>query len=496
MSNAPDDPSRRLGRSPFRAIGLLLFLYFVTRLVSLGSLPAFLDEAVHIQWADRLWSEGRVAKPVSAGRLLAVGAYGVALPFEDRLLAARALAVVVGAGTLLCLVALARRLFGDRAAWMAGGLYILSPFALVYDRLALSDGFLSAAIALLMLAACDLAARPQGWLHWFAAVAIPVAVLSKVSAVFFLATFPLGLLFLCREPGRVLRPGVVSLIVGLAAASPMLLAFASTGREIAAQHIADPVSSDGAAVAATLADMGGWVLGYFTPPSLIAAVLALLALRDRRAAWLALSAILPFVLFALFSEPWSARYVLPALPPFLLLLAGGLEALASRLARSAVAALALVLLASVSAVGFDARLLTNPAQAPFPEDDRRQLVTGWPSGYGIRELGARLLREAASGPIVVYVDARATRNVTSGLELIVGRSRSIRLVEADLASPDVVVALRRDAIAGASYAVVGPRAESFDFRASIADATGTAERVEVFERPGGEWAATLFRVRF
>ena len=32
----------------------------------------------------------------------------------------------------------------------------------------------------------------------------------------------------------------------------------------------------------------------------------------------------------------------------------------------------------------------KPTAAPFPEDDRRQLVTGWPSGYGVRELGARL----------------------------------------------------------------------------------------------------------
>lgn len=496
MSNAPDDVSRRLGRSPFGAIGLLLFAYFATRLVSLGALPAFLDEAVHIQWAERLWSEGRIAKPVSAGRLLAVAAYGLAVPFEDRLLAARAVSMVIGAVTLLCVVALGRRLFGDRAAWIAGGLYILSPFALVYDRLALSDGFLSAAIALLMLAARDLALRPPRRLHLLTVVAIPLAVLSKVSAFLFLPTWIAGLVLLSRDLRAAIRPAALSLIAGLVVAAPMLVGFLRTGREIAAQHIADPVSGDGSALAATLSDMGGWVAAYFTVPALAAAVLALAALRDRRAVWLALSVVLPFALFSVFSEPWSARYILPTLPPFLLLIAGGIDAVASRAPRPAIASAALTLLAAASGLAFDARLLVSPAAAPFPEDDRRQFVTGWPSGYGVRELAARLLDASKTEPVTVYVEARTTRNVTAGLDLLVGRAPRIRLVEADLAAPATLAALRRDAANKAVHVVVGPRSDSVDFRALVASESGVAERVEVFERPGGEWAATLFRVRF
>ena len=85
MSNAPDPVSRREGRSPILAIGLFLVLYLVTRTLSLDALPIFLDEAVHLQWAERLFSEGRILRPVGSGRLLAVATYGLALPFEDRL---------------------------------------------------------------------------------------------------------------------------------------------------------------------------------------------------------------------------------------------------------------------------------------------------------------------------------------------------------------------------------------------------------------------------
>ena len=152
MSNAPLSPSRREGRSPFLAIGLLLLLYFVIRIPSLGVLPIFLDEAVHIQWAERLYGEGRILRPVGAGRLLAVAAYGLSLPFEDRLWVSRLIATLAGATTLVFTLLLSRRLFGERAGVIAGGLYVLSPFALTYDRLALSDGFLAASIAGVMFA--------------------------------------------------------------------------------------------------------------------------------------------------------------------------------------------------------------------------------------------------------------------------------------------------------------------------------------------------------
>ncbi|MEO8500461.1 MAG: hypothetical protein ABI565_06065, partial [Vicinamibacteria bacterium] len=137
MMNAPERPSWREGRSPFWVVGLLLALYLATRILSLNALPIFLDEAVHLQWAERLFSEGRILRPVGSGRLLAVAAYGLALPFEDRLWVARLIATVAGAFSLVFTILLSRRLFSGRAAAISGALYVLSPFALTYDRLAL-----------------------------------------------------------------------------------------------------------------------------------------------------------------------------------------------------------------------------------------------------------------------------------------------------------------------------------------------------------------------
>ena len=495
MSNAPDSSYRREGRSPLVAIGLFLVLYFLTRLCSLAALPIFLDEAVHLQWAERLFGEGRILRPVGSGRLLAVAAYGLALPFEDRLWAARLIATLVGALTLVFTMVLAHRLFGSRASAVAGALYLFSPFALVYDRLALSDGFLAAGIAGLMLATWKLADQPETWApRMMAAALIALAIVSKVSALLFFLTVPVGILALARDRPRALRSAALAGAIGLACASPMLWYFARNSGEIASQHVVDPTVS-GSTIVATLLDMREWVVSYFTVPALLLAIASMAVLRDGRAFWLAGSVVLPFALFALFSQPWSARYVLPTLPPFLLLLSGGIEGLASRLKPSGrgMAAVALTLLAVLPGLPLARDLLTNPEQAPFPGDDRRQFVTGWPAGYGVRELAARLEREARSGELTVYVDAGGTRTVPTGLGVLLAKEPGLRLVEGDFGTESFRAAMAQQVSRGRVFAVFGPRSPGLDFKVEMAGAV-EVERLDVYQRPGGEWAATLFRL--
>lgn len=495
MSTAPDPLSRREGRSPFRAIGLFLALYFLSRLASLSALPIFLDEAVHLQWAERLYSEGRILRPIGAGRLLAVIAYGLALPFEDRLFAARLLAVVAGAFTLTGVVLMAHRLFGALAARVAGFLYLVSPFALTYDRLALSDGFLSAFVTGLVLTTLAIVDRPASWSPRIRfGVLLALAVVSKVSALLFFLALPLGVLALSGERRAALASMVKGALMGAIGAAPMLWFFAANSGEIAAQHVADP-STAGTILMATLRDMSGWALSYFTVPVLLFAALSVALLRDGRALWLAGSVLLPIILFALLSQPWSARYILPTLPPLIILLAGGFVRVAERLApaRPAAPAFVLAALISVQALAFDRHLLVDPARAPFPADDRHQLVSGWPAGYGVREIAERLRREAATGPVTAHVDTGGTRTLPTSLAILLKGAPSVRLVEGDLGSPGFREAMVVEARKGRAFAILGPRASALEFAAAVEGAV--AQRMEVYTRPGGEWAATLFEIQ-
>jgi hypothetical protein len=495
VSSAPDSLSRRAGRSPAWAIGLFLVLYFLTRGPSLGVLPVFLDEAVHLQWAERLLGEGRILRPVGSGRLLAVAAYGLALPFEDRLQAARLIASLAGAFTLVVAMVIARRLFGPRASAITGVLYIVSPFALVYDRLALSDGFLAACLAGVMLCVTMLAERPETPAVRLAAAAfIVLAILSKVSALLFLLTVPIGVLALSARRSAAFRSAALAGAAGLALALPMLWFFARNSGEISSQHFLDP-SVAGSVIGNTVRDMCGWMVSYFTPPALILAVASVALLRDGRAVWLGASVFLPFVLFALVSQPWSARYVLPTLVPFLILVAGGIDRMASlgpaRFAGPA--AFALTLFAAVSGLSFDRDLLTDPSRAPFPEDDRRQLITGWPSGYGVQELSSRLRQEAAAGDLTAWIDTGGTRTLPTSLSMLLGRHPAIRLVEGDLGSETVRARMVEQAGARRVFAILGPRPQDLDLKVLMT--TATVDRLAVYQRPGGEWAGTLFRIR-
>lgn len=494
MSNAPDPGSRHEGPSRFAAMGIVLAVYFATRIGSLGTLPIFLDEAVHIQWAERLWEEGRILRPVGSGRLLAVATYGLALPFEDRLWVARLIAVMVGALTLAFTMLLSRRLFGTRAGLIAGGLYVSSPFALVYDRLALSDGFLAAAVAGVMFATRVLIDDPRRLRPWVGLVAAStLAIVSKVAALLFLPAVPMAALTLAKDRRSALAACALAMAATLVCASPMLWSFAANSGEIVAQHLADP-DLPGSTLMATLRDIAGWLHSYFGIPVLLAGAAAFACLRDGRALWLGSSFGFPLVLFALLSEPWSARYILPTLPPLLILIAGGIDAVSSRLntGRADVASLALALAISLQGLLFDIQLFKDPSSARFPADDRHQLVTGWPSGYGVREAALRLEKESEGGPALVFVDTGGTRTLSTSLAVLLARHPRLTLVEGDFATSAIREAVAAEALKGTVFAILGPRSPGLDFRSLMEGVP--VERVEVYERPGGEWAATLFRV--
>lgn len=490
-TDAPATASAHKGGSPWKVICLFLLAYLVTRLGSLNALPIFLDEAVHIQWAERLVNEGRLLRPVSAGRLLAVAVYALVLPFEDRLWTARALSSLAGAATLCFAMLLSNRLFGSRAAAVAGFLYLTSPFALVYDKLALSDGFLAASIAGLMWAFHALTQAPRSTV-WriLVALLVALAILSKVSALFFFGFIPCGVLALSDERRRLASLAATPVACGLIVASPMLWAFVRSGREIGAQHVVDPMNL-GAVLDSTLRDMGQWLVSYFTVPTLVMAAIALLFMRERRTLWLASAAIIPFVFFAAFSQPWSARYVLPALVPVLVLAAGGVAHVSNRAKPSIVpaATLTLALVAAAQAIPFSFALISDPASAPFPKDDRLQLVTGWPSGYGIREAAARLKVESANAPAIVFVDTGGTRTLPTSLAVLLSGDTAVRLIEGDFASAQVQAAMNESSRHARVLALLSPRPD-FDFKATMP----LANRLDVYQRPGGERVATLFEM--
>ena len=103
------------------------------------------------------------------------------------------------------------------------------------------------------------------------------------------------------------------------------------------------------------------------------------------------------------------------------------------------------------------------------------------------------LTDAGWAVHTVYVDTGGTRTVPTDLAVLLGRHPSIRLVEGDFGSADFRASMILELKTVRVFAILGPRPQGLDLASLIQGAS--VERVEVFQRPGGEWAATLFRLR-
>ena len=158
----------------------MVLCYLVSRFVGLTKLPIFNDEAIYIQWAVRVWRGDPFAALID-GKLLHVWLCSVIVPFASNpLWAARAVSIVGGAIASYACFHIGARLYSREAGFIAAGLYIICPFTLFYDRIALPDTFLSAFAALTLL--WSIAVEQDG--KWYDAfllgLAMAVAILCKI----------------------------------------------------------------------------------------------------------------------------------------------------------------------------------------------------------------------------------------------------------------------------------------------------------------------------
>ncbi|PYQ50165.1 MAG: hypothetical protein DMF78_16465, partial [Acidobacteria bacterium] len=172
------------------ALAALLSLYLATRLVALTSLPIFFDETGHIRWAIWISQGQKIEKPWQYGKGLPIFANALVFPWARHhyLWASRALTVAFGAGTLVGTVLLARRLGGRAAGDLAGLFYIACPYALFYDRLALTDPALGTFAVLLAVCSLDLAEKWRWRDRVASGLALALGVFSKaLGALLFFA---------------------------------------------------------------------------------------------------------------------------------------------------------------------------------------------------------------------------------------------------------------------------------------------------------------------
>jgi hypothetical protein len=373
-------------------LGLIL-LYWFTRLHELEALAFFLDEAAHADWARLIW-RGSPFDAASDGKLLNVFSIAILWPFNAVVWVSRASGVMAGILGLVCLLAFCTRRFSIRAAILSGLLYIFLPLSFFYDRMALADLFSAAgvAVALWATAGAFTTRQPFRQFIWLAlsGLALALTLFSKISNLVFLCIPATAVLLLPMGNWRrsATLAGSVYLALGIFFLPPVLIVKyvgqSDLGLDLLTRKttgtMADPV----------IITIAAQKLMAFAPfplwPIIVVGAVGGLWLGGRAGRWLACVLGLTLGAFILRSTAATteSRYFV-AYSPLMVSLAGiGLAALTQRWK--------FVWLAPGMAVMVSSGILfmwqgwTRPEALPLPEADHWQYISGWPSGYGFREI--------------------------------------------------------------------------------------------------------------
>lgn len=451
---------------------LLLAAFAASRLVGLTRLPAFVDENLHMSWAMYVAQGERLGQPWSHGRAVQVFANALVVPWagENTLWASRCLTVAFGALTLLAILALARRLYDEPTALVAGGLYVLCPMTLFYDRLVMADPVMSTFVALSLLASARAAQSGRVRDGLLAGPPAALAVLSKASGALLLFV-PLAAWLALSRP---LRRGLPALGAALAATASLvawpLWRFLEASRSMAERNVGGGAAGSVDRIARNLALVADWFPEWWTLPLVLltlGGVLVALVRRDRRGLYLAAVGLLPLAFLVVTATFWYPRYILYAAVPGVILAARGLVELvggaAPRLGLPAGGPHHALLgvataLALVPAVNTDLWLWTDPSRAPMPGLERLQFVDGWPSGYGVGETVQFVREELARRPegLTVVVNSRAHLTTRVALGVAFRRARALRFEDLPLERADVLPLLETWARERPTLVVVSP----------------------------------------
>lgn len=400
----------------------LLAAFLVTRLFHLGLLPMVSDEGTYVTWGVRAlyarsFDDWLASLEDGKQPLLAWLMPPLLALFQDRLIAGRLVSVLCGLANVALLSLLGRRLYGAAAGWIAAALYVVVPIALVHDRMALYDSLVTTTSLATLLAALAWADLPSGRRTTLLGLVMGAALLTKLSALFFVALVPLVVLFWNAASLR--RWWRLAQAFFLAAAIYSVLYLSPIVGNIEAGNFQRYSLTAGEVLRfpwdvwwKNVIFLWEAATTYLGGPLTLLAVLALawsLARDARRGSLVALWVLLPLLGFVLTAKIIYSRYVVFCFVAALLPVGAGLVAIARRRVtdrRWAAAAWALGLAAAVPGVLFAWQLLGDPLDAPWMNDsrfitDRFQYVESNYAGYGLREIVDSLRQRAATQPIVV-----------------------------------------------------------------------------------------------
>jgi 4-amino-4-deoxy-L-arabinose transferase-like glycosyltransferase len=425
-------------------MGGILLLYFVTRLYNILTLPIFTDEAIYVRWSQIAAGDAsfRFISLTDGKQPMLVWIAMLFLKFvHDPLLAGRLVSVLAGFFSLVGIFFLTKELFQKKAiAIIACLLYVLFPFSLVYDRLALYDSLVAAFIIWSLYFEILLVKRRRLDLAMILGIVIGFGMLTKTSNNFALILLPFSLLlFTFRSKKDRLRElaewglyaGVAFVIANAIYAILRLSPYYYVIEEknyVFIYPFKEWITHPFTYFVGNFTGMSSWLLSYATAPFLILVIASFLVGRKyyKEKLLLLVWFAVPFIALAFFGKVIYARYILFMSMPLLVLAAYSLYNMIIFTKKIWIQSLIVLVFTSMFIVT-DYFIITDFAKASIPNADKEQFFTGWASGQGVRETVAYLEEQAKHGKI--YVATQGTFGLMPyALEIYLKDNPNIKIV--------------------------------------------------------------------
>lgn len=392
------------------AIGIVI-LFFISRIILIGNFPIFTDEAIYVRWTqiaanDASWrfislTDGK--QPM----LVWIGMIFLKL-FNDPLVAVRMVSGFAGFATLIGLFLLSYELFRNRlVSFLTALIYVVYPFAVVYDRLALYDSIVAAFAIWAIYFSVLLVRRIRLDVALILGFILGGGMLTKTNANFSIMLLPITLLLFNFKDKKwkvnIIKWGLLALLAVLIAEvmynslrlSPFFHIIKEKNTIFVYYPLSIPISQNIELFIGNLKGLVGWLFTYLTPSLLILIIASFFSKNYLKEKLILLGYFsLPFLALALFGKAIFPRfiffmsvYLLPLAAYGLYLITGYINKFMKErkmnmpyLITGAVVLLFLIYPAKVS-IDF----IFNPAKANIADADKRQYITEWPAGYGVKE---------------------------------------------------------------------------------------------------------------
>jgi len=414
-------------------------LYFLSRLTRLDGFPIFSDEGIYIRWAKVAWKDAswRFISLTDGRQPLQTWA---TIPFlkifeTNALVAGRLFAVSSGFVSLVGILTVSRYLFGAPSALIAGFLYVVTPYFLFYDRIALVDSAVNASTIWMFFLSIVLARTRRLDIAMILGVVSGLALLAKSSLRLYLGLSALAVIFIIfSDPESTLRSYIASLksifmrsaekrqkiqevisfyalyivsavfavlIYNIQRLSPFMHFVEEKNKTFIltkAELLADPFNY----FSHNIVNMPYYI---FSETAYVVAFLGIVGLyvmykkHKQEAIYFTMWLVTAMLSISLVARVLFPRYVLSL---------GGLLILPAAYFISEIKSIKYrnltILCILLSVAYFNYTIIFEYAKIPFPSVDRGQYLEGWPAGWGAKEIMMYAREQSLSKPVLIIAE--------------------------------------------------------------------------------------------